>query len=33
MDKGVEFQNSTYNDWHVLSIIGRIDVTTSATVE
>lgn len=33
MDNYVEFQNSTYNDWHVLSIIGRIDVATSASVE
>lgn len=33
MDNEVEFQNSTYNDWHVFSIIGRIDVATSTTVE
>ena len=33
MDNEVEFQNSTHNDWHVLSIIGRIDVATSAAVE
>lgn len=33
MDKGVEFQNSVSNDWNVLSIIGRIDVATSAAVE
>ena len=33
MDKGVEFQNSTHNDWNILSIIGRIDVATSAAVE
>ena len=33
MDNGVEFQNSVYKDWHVLSLIGRIDVTTSASVE
>lgn len=31
MDVG--FQNSTCNDWHVLSIIGRIDAVTSASVE
>lgn len=33
MDNGVEFQNSGYNDWHVFSTIGRIDVATSAAVE
>ena len=33
MDKEVEFQNSTHNDWHIFSIIGRIDVATSASVE
>lgn len=33
MDNEVEFQNSTHNDWHVFSIIGRIDVATSAAVE
>jgi len=33
MDNGVEFQNSACKDWHVLSIIGRIDVATSAAVE
>lgn len=33
MGNRIEFQNSTYNDWHVLSIIGRIDVATSASVE
>ncbi len=33
MDNSVEFQSSTYNDWHVFSIIGRIDVATSASVE
>lgn len=33
MDNEVKFQNSTHNDWHIFSIIGRIDVTTSATVE
>ena len=33
MDKGVEFQNSVSNDWNILSIIGRIDVATSAAVE
>lgn len=30
----VRFQNSNHKDWHVFSIIGRIDVTTtSASVE
>lgn len=33
MDNGVEFQNSTYNDWNIFSIIGRVDVATSALVE
>ena len=33
MDNEVKFQNSAYKDWHVLSIIGRIDVATSASVE
>ena len=33
MDNVVEFQNSIYNDWNIFSIIGRIDVTTSASLE
>lgn len=33
MNNGVEFQNSTFNGWNVFSIIGSIDVTTSASVE
>ena len=33
MDNEVKFQNSVCNDWHVLSIIGRIDVATSASVK
>ena len=33
IDNEVKLQNSVYNDWHVLSVIGRIDVTTSASVE
>lgn len=33
MDNEVEFQNSAFNDWHILSIIGRIDVATAASVE
>jgi len=32
MDKGVEFQNSTHNNWNIFSIIGSIDATTSASV-
>ena len=33
MDNEVEFQNSAFNDWNILSIIGRIDVATAASVE
>ena len=33
MNNGVEFKNSTFNGWNVFSIIGSIDVTTSASVE
>ena len=33
MDNAVSFQKSAYNDWEILSIIGRIDVATSASVE
>lgn len=33
MSNAVEFQNSKHKDWNVLSIIGRIDVSTSAAVE
>lgn len=33
MDNEVEFQNSAFNDWNILAVIGRIDVATAASVE
>lgn len=33
MNKGIEFNNSTHKDWHVLSIIGSVDITTSPDAE
>lgn len=33
MNNLVEFQNATHNDWHIFSVIGRIDTVTAAEAE